>query len=114
MGKPKEFSKLQAEWYRKLKKSGFDDVEQTDGNLKIWSAHYFQSAYTPDSFTAKETYYRLAGQFLHSHKFKTPHEREVWRLHSEGESIRAIAAHLGSYPNKIHKIIKKLSKEMLG
>lgn len=111
--KSKEFQKLQKQWYKKLEKTGFKDAEQEDGNLKVWESSYFSSRYSEGAFSAKEDYYRLAGQFLHSHKFETPKEQRIWSLHAEGKSIRTIAKELKTYPQKIHAIIQRLSKEMV-
>ena len=96
--------------------------------LKEWHAFKFgvkavggaQVTNTPVQRAAKEEYYRLAGQFLHSHSFPSALEREIWALHSDGMSIRHIVAKLkkkywrsGLYRNKVHGIIQQLSKTML-
>ena len=58
----KDFQKLQAQWYDKLKKTGFEDAEQSNGALKCWSATKFKDT---SRVKAKEEYFRLAGHFLH-------------------------------------------------
>lgn len=117
--KVKPFKELQDEWYARLKRSGFDDIENERGELKHYSASdYFENhhAYDIMSQASKEelrllaiesttTYYRMASQFLHTHVFKgykmgsktgayllgAALIRHVWELHSNGVVAREIA-----------------------
>lgn len=113
-----EFQKLNKKWQRKLEKSGFEDIEQPDGNLKKWSASYARIRYKKTSAAAKETYYRYAGQFNYDYTFINPVDRLIWQYHSEGVSIRDIAKILRKkrFPLKtekaINQIIKKLAEKM--
>lgn len=116
LNKP-EFDKLQAEWDKKLAESGFEDAEQRDGNLKLWSSMLFKVHHNPTLYQAKEEYYRLAGQFLHDHKFVDDTERAIWELHAEGTSMRDIVMTLKPKGHKVYKwkvqqIIRRLSEEM--
>jgi hypothetical protein len=113
-----ELLKLKATWYAKLKKKGFQDIEQDEERLNTWDSHYFHSNYDFTRFQAKEEYYRLAGQFLNCHKFKNAAEKKVWELHSSGKSIREIVTKMKSlgyktYINKVHYAIKRLAKKMI-
>jgi len=113
-----EFKALQKKWYKKLEKSGFEDAERPDGNLKWWASRFDRKWYNPTADAAKEAYYRFAGQFLHGHTFEDPMEREIWALHSEGVSMRNIVKTLrkryrGIYVLKTNDIIKRLSAQML-
>lgn len=112
-----EFKKLQAKWYEKLKKKGFQDIEQQDGNLKVWSSHLFKSSYNEITTPAKEDYYRIAGQFLHEYKFENAAEKLIWRLHSDGHSIRHIVQTLKkkglkAHKNGVHAKIQRLARKM--
>lgn len=116
----RQFKALKDSWYKKLKKSGFNDIETADGALKKSHTDLF-SVYHADYgsiyLEAKEEYFRLARQLLHDYKFSTPQQKLVWQLHSEGLSIRTIIKVLKSknypgYRDLVHGIIKKLSKEM--
>lgn len=114
----KEFKELQEKWYAKLKKKGFEDIEVGEDQLKSWSSHYYKCRFTADSFKAKEDYYRLAAQFLNDNKFKNRTEKLVWRLHSEGMSIRDITAYLATKGKKTYKdwvqvTIARLRDEMV-
>ncbi len=120
--KSKDFQALQKTWYKKLKQEGFEDIEQADGHLKLWSAYYFRSKYKTDGDVlfqqAKEEYYRLARQFLHEKSFEDIRTKRIWELHSEGMSIRNIVKVLKqeghvAYKNIVHPIVKALSKEMI-
>lgn len=130
----KEFKKLSKAWEKKLKRSGFEDIEQPadfksgapDGNLKQWSASFFSapSRFNPQTYQAKEEYYRMAGQFLHQYEFTNKIERLIWQEHSEGHSpdtitktleARGIKAVFGRKVNRanIYKIVNRLVKVML-
>lgn len=119
-----DFKKLQAEWYKKLEQSGFEDIEEEDGSLKERAARY-ASKYNGTYFQAKkgyyesvEEYYRLATQFLHSHRFKNKREKLIWEMHSNGTSIRNIVKELEKrqYPaskrDSVHKVVKGLAAKM--
>ncbi len=116
--KSKKFLALQKKWYEKIAKDkSYKDIEQLDGNLKVWSS-LFVGQYNATLFEAKEQYYRLAGQFLHSHTFKDENEKLTWKLHSDGVCVRQIAAELidrGQHTNKdaVNKVVRRLAKAML-
>lgn len=121
--KTKEFKKLNKLWYGKLKKEGFEDIERKDKTgqkeerVVNSPLHYIAKNYTLLQFEVKEEYYRMAGQFLHEHKFKSLYEREVWELHSNGVSIRNIVKKLKArkqtaYRDLVHGVIKALVTEM--
>ena len=86
--KTKAFKDLNAKWYAKLKKDGFEDAESDEDHLIDWSRTLFSKR--PEYDQSKEEYYRLAGQFLHDHTFQTETERKIWELHQDGVSIRKI------------------------
>lgn len=67
----------------------------------------------------KEEYYRMAGHFLHDHKFENPTEKLIWSMHGDGVSIIDIVLYLRSrkiktYKRKVHETIQKLADEMGG
>lgn len=124
MNNSKEFKKLQAEWDKKLKDSGFNDAEQRkDENLKNWSC-LFSTKHTPVQAEAKYEYYRACGHFLHEYKFSEEAERRMFQLHSEGVSMRGIVKVLtqekcwfkrGHRPCKftVQTVLKRLTSIML-
>lgn len=97
----KDFKKLQREWNKRLKDSGFKDIEQPDGRLKRWDSHYFQLQFsqnhqglTKEYQESKIAYYRMAGYFLNDYKFQDEVEKLIWNMHSEGVGQRAIIKEL--------------------
>lgn len=101
------FRMLQQEWYAKLAATGFHDIEggREDGMLSVEARS--NRLGVDDATTAKRggldaltytstlTYFSQASEFLWAKQWSTFREREVWRMHCEGESLRAIAAVLG-------------------
>lgn len=88
--KNKSFQKLQEKWYGKLKKEGFEDAEHDEDHLKLHHKYRFDAYCEEITYNAKESYYRLAGQFLGDHNFKTKTDKVIWDLHSQGFSYREI------------------------
>lgn len=115
--KTKQFKALQNKWYRKLKKEGFEDVEDTNSPnefLKKWHTYDFKTKYQKGNAESITDYYRLASQFLHDYSFETGTEKKVWELHAGGHSIRKIEKLLRIDRNRVHKIIRTIKKAMIG
>lgn len=109
--------KLAREWAKKLKDSGFVDIEETDGRLKKWESHFF--THRPDKVfqDAKAEYYRMAGHFLHDHLFVDEEEKLIWTLHADGKGQRQIIKEMQrrgyvAHFNKVGSIVRRLSAEM--
>lgn len=119
MAKP-DFKKLQEKWYAKLKREGFEDQEDENGNLKEHSARFYTKAHRNQAggWQAKAEYYQLASQFLLEYKFNNERERIIWEYHSNGISTYDIAATLKKARVKkmsrrtINNIIINLKKSM--
>src|SRR5271165_3809627 len=101
MSNNQELKSLQKTWYAKLKKSGFNDIEQSDMQLKKWSSQVFNISGDGIDHTdvkilweAKAEYYRLAEHFLNEYEFLDTLEKQIWKLHSETNSYRDIAKKL--------------------
>lgn len=115
---PKPFKDLQAEWDKKLAESGFKDIEQRDGNLKDWDSHRFRMRYDKFSFESRRDYYIAAEHFLNSHGFSNKKELMIWKLHSEGVSMRSIVIQLEKkkihiYRAQVKSIIDDLTEKMI-
>lgn len=113
--KTKQFQDLKAEWYVKLKKDGFADIEHDEDRLKKWTSSVF--GLKPEWNEIKAEYYRAAGMFLYDHLFKDKYERLVWQLHAEGLSVPNVIKALKAkghkaYRSKIQRIIWALEKQM--
>lgn len=116
--KVKTTAQLTKEWYAKLKAEGFNDIERTDGSLTIWASTHVLPYHTMTTFTAKQDYYQLAGQFLYDHKFVDHFEKRVWEMHASGHSVRTIIKALKkerfrAYRDLVHGAVVKLRKIML-
>lgn len=123
-------TQLKAKWDKILKDEGLEDIEDSNGNLKSWhSFKFYTSQFSSTNGTkvqdklivneAKQEYYRLAEQFLYSHKFKNKLEKSIWALHAEGLSYRDIAkalrpkVKLELNKDNINAIVKRLVPLML-
>lgn len=132
--KSKEFNDLKAKWYKKLSDKGFNDIEHDEDNLKNLSTNRFMRGRVGNknrdkmgggdyvnhevSYQAVETYYQLAGQFLHEHKFDTVRERKIWEMHANGEPATLIATKVrtGKFKankDSVAKTIRTLADVML-
>lgn len=113
---------MQAQWYKKLEREGFRDIEQFEPgnrspNLKSWHSCYFQLRHDPETFQIKADYYYRAGQYLHSGVFNSETDRHVWKLHAEGYGVRQIAQILSKTgkaigKDKINSIVRLIKKQM--
>lgn len=105
--KTKKFKTLQNVWAKKLKASGFEDIETEDGALKVSTdPRTISNALAMKE--SRETYYEVARQLLNDHVFESPGEIKVWEQHCEGIGIRSIAKKVGFSRYKVEKIIRKL------
>lgn len=115
--KPQSYEKLKEVWYKKLEKSGFEDIEKDEYNLKQHSSRFAEPVVVRN-WHAKSEYYSMAGQFLNNYKFASNLEKVIWEYHSNGISMRNIAKLLKRVkiikPNKdnINEIISRLIAEM--
>lgn len=102
--KTTDYSRLREIWYKKLKKSGFKDIEQDEDNLKVWTIGFFKKQ-PKEVWEAKRAYYHMADSFLHDYKFETELEKIIWEYHANGLGCRAIATTL-----KKVKIVKRTNR----
>lgn len=122
----KELQKLKTLWYKKLKRSGFEDIENKHGDFKVTS--YTRIAASKNNGvdyetlkvkrSAAEEYYRMAGMFLHDHTFEFSRERRIWSMHCEGVGVRDISRKLRVSKiimgrSMISQVLKKLKTLML-
>lgn len=94
-------------WDELLKLNGFKDIEErTTGRLRSWSGEISIELNNPEirasrnytSIVWKESqaeYYRIAGQLLFIKKFRNDQHKRIWELHSNGLTLKAIAASMG-------------------
>ncbi len=105
--KTKAFKQLQAKWYKKLEKVGFEDAEvfHDEPFLKTWHSHRFKSV---ADLAARTTYFANAAWFLEHHCFDTSLEKRIWKCHADGLSMRETAKVLKMRHGKVFLVLKKL------
>lgn len=114
MSNKAELAKLTKVWYKKLKKSGFEDIEQSDGKLKEWHSFKFAvGGQNAIQIYAKTKFYDAAREMLTKHTFATARERKIWALYSEGESARGIAKKLKLGRFIVSSTVNRLIKIMV-
>lgn len=116
----KTLRNLRTRWERRLEREGLGDIEK-GGALRVYHSHRLYHSehndwWHPSKNEAKEAYFELAGQFLHSYAFESKTERMIWELHSQGMPVRKIAARIGQPKNwsNINKKLLRLRRLMLG
>jgi hypothetical protein len=111
-----KFRTLNKKWHDKLESLGFYDMEEFDSPMELMKTHEnerFRIKFTGDEFIARQRYYELAGQLLHSYKFESESDRQIWKLHSEGVSERAIAREYGFKHQKVKNLVSSLKKRIV-
>ena len=116
-------SKAKIVWYKKLKDSGFEDIERDELYLKRYSGSLNESGKEKLSYTKRRLhwestgdYYSMAAKFLHDYKFTSNLEKVIWEYHAEGMSMRNIAKTLKKLKlkkfninkDKVNSIVKPL------
>lgn len=115
----KTLEEQKTKWYARLKRDGFKDIEDSEGRLDQYASSALTHNYRdPIIFEAKERYYQLAGQFLHTYKFNSRLEKFMWEQHCSGVSILNIVKEirhrgLSTYRDEVHKTLQRLTKKML-
>lgn len=107
--KSKEFEKLKAEWYKRLEKSGFKDIEQDEDTLKKTT---YERLYKRDMIRLPFTqrYYELATHLLQTFKFESSTDRAIWSHHANGKTVREIMERTDKSRFLVQKTIERLSK----
>jgi len=106
-----EFKKLQKFWYLTLSHQGFNDIENDKGYLENKHSAFVRTRFVRIKYDTTRDYYILAFRMLNDYTFKNELEKEIWRLHCEGMTERAIATSIKVYKKSmVHYIIAKLAK----
>lgn len=113
---PKQLQRL---WNKKLKDSGFRDIERESGMLKDFHGASFSKT-RPEELEEKRKYFSLAlelgwgytdewGNKIDVFKGKEK-DRRIWLAHCEGLSEQDIAYKLGLHRNTISRVVTKYNK----
>lgn len=115
-----QFAKLQKQWYDKLAKEGFEDIEWVNHSTGIGHDSGFLrgslvggKAYHP----GRDLYYQLATNYLmHCKSLRNrPYHKFLWKLHSEGQTYDEIEVAIAKKYERVSKYtlyyqIKELAK----
>lgn len=95
MSKARGFLELQAKWYKRLKVSGFKDIE--DFSPKYGNSPYvtrscndLSKKYDQNTYN----YYQSCRDYLVSGNIASKIDESIWEMHTNGESLREIANNL--------------------
>lgn len=102
---PKQFQALQKKWYSKLSRSGFEDIEDSEGRLIRWS-----NKATTVYRDSQAEYYRWAAQCIHDQKFPSRIDKKIWTLHASGMTEVAIAKEMRRSTGSVEWRIRKMRK----
>jgi hypothetical protein len=111
------FKKLQKTWYKKLKKSGFEDIEYSDGSSKSCKPRTPRGL-DPSLRQSIIDYYNMCDAFLNDHTFETELDKVMWEYHSNGISNMDIVLILKQTKVKktnrdwVQKRLKDLKEQM--
>lgn len=113
MSKPAAFKKLQAKWYRKLKRAGFRDLEKVATNGDMGPLSHAGDGYGSVASPARAVeeiaeFYKLATWFLNEFHFASRKDRKIWEMFSEGKTYRDIAKASRLSVGGVHKRLKRL------
>lgn len=97
------FLTLQRQWYAKLERTGFKDIELSGERMAELDS---RNARVRDR-NAVESYYAMAQEYLNTGTFRPACERAIWELHSEGFSLCEIALALEHKKNYVDGVIRR-------
>lgn len=102
----KDLDKLQKVWYAKLKETGFDDIEYSNGGLR--KAYQANANSSVKNQIGRQEYYAKAAEFAEHYIFKSERNKEIWILYSEGLSLSEIGKKMNLSKPRIDQIIKEI------
>lgn len=95
-----EFQRLQAEWRKRLKASGFMDLEDDRGVLREdRSSHGDLRVLSTEDSPVRAAYFVLVGRWHHVRVWSSRMQRRLWELHAEGVGIRMATTRMWPYVN---------------
>ena len=112
---------LVAKWYRKLAKSGFEDIENTSfemdeiAYLNKWHSTYFVAMKREKglrSMIDQREYFSRCYQFLHVHPFESAMDRKIWTKYADGVKPATIARELKTGRHKVQLRLRALESLM--
>lgn len=108
---PTTLKELQKKWYDKLRRSGFEDIENSRGELiDHQSVHDFSQriGFRVEFWENVRDYYIWAEHMILLGTFKSKMDKKIWTLHAHGQSSRDIEEHISFDHTWISRKIKKI------
>jgi DNA-binding NarL/FixJ family response regulator len=100
------------QWRAILKESGFVDIENNKNpDLPVKSDVRRDSKKFSD-FASVQEYFLKASHYLNKGSFESEREKEVWKLHSEGQSMQEIGKLLGLSKTTVHYYVHKIMERI--
>ncbi len=99
-------------WNDTVERSGLQNIEQEDGNLKTWASSAAQKATVGrmEAARGREEYYRAAGHFLWDYNFERELDRRIWEAHASGISALDISKSLKMRKKGKDTILKTINR----
>ena len=97
--KSNELKRLQSVWDKKLKKSGFEDLEDRTGRLKQRANNCYRQQKAVQ-IENKQLYFDLVATYLHREYFTNSTALLIMTRRAEGHSIKEISEEIGNLRKK--------------
>lgn len=113
MSKKQNLNKLYEVWERKLKDSGFVDIEKTVNGERVL-AQFSNNAYRQVPAVSRETkeqYYRIIYHKAQETQFKSFFDKVVMRLYAEGFSLSDIARLLSIHRQTVRFTVRRFENQ---
>lgn len=120
----KDFKEIRSEWYKRLKDSGFVDIEDEDGNLKTFniprlSVQAQDYAYEKFRWVQNEHYYALCTDFMNQDVFQAfvyqrPQISLIWQAYCEGKTKEQIEKAFNMPSRYVRTTIENVRRIMMG
>lgn len=87
----REFIRLQSKWQKRLRESGFNDIEPVENAPMPERINVRREQKRPERLLSIQEYFCQASRFYWDYNFKSEREKRIWFYYSEGLTMREIA-----------------------
>ena len=111
-----EFRRLKDEFYRKLKASGFRDIENEQGYLTDHQTQFdFEQRllFRPGLFEENRDYFIWAEHMMTFGSFQNHQDQTIWKLHALGVSSHEIAGEVNCSQTWASRKIRGIRKYLI-
>jgi DNA-binding CsgD family transcriptional regulator len=107
-----EFRKLDAQWKKKLKQTGFNDLEDARNPNMPLPCSIDKRTSRFNGAPEVLSYYESALHYLHSGHFDSLRQKAMWQMHAMGDSLQTIALARGLSKSAVNYHIQMIKKRM--